>query len=50
MPFGEIFQILSGIGYRGYITAEILPRPDPDAAARQAIRFLRARAAAAATV
>jgi sugar phosphate isomerase/epimerase len=50
MPFGEIFRILSGIGYRGYITAEILPRPDPDAAARQAIRFLRARTAAAATV
>ncbi len=42
MPFGEIFAILSDIGYNGYITAEILPKPDPDAAAAQAIRFLRA--------
>lgn len=40
MPFDEIFQVLADIGYDGYITAEILPRPDPDSAARQAIRFL----------
>jgi sugar phosphate isomerase/epimerase len=40
MPFGEIFGVLSDIGYRGYLTAEILPRPDPDSAAQQAIRFL----------
>ena len=46
MPFDEIFQILSDIRYDGYITAEILPKPAPDAAAAQAIRFLRARLAA----
>ena len=40
MPFDEIFQVLADIGYDGYLTAEILPRPDPDSAARQAIRFL----------
>ena len=40
MPFAEIFGILSDIDYRGYLTAEILPRPDPDSAAQQAIRFL----------
>jgi sugar phosphate isomerase/epimerase len=40
MPFAEIFGILSGIGYQGYLTAEILPRPDPDSAAQQAIRYL----------
>jgi sugar phosphate isomerase/epimerase len=40
MPFPEIFRILAGIGYRGYLTAEILPSPDPNSAARQAIRFL----------
>lgn len=42
MPFDEVFQILSDIGFDGYITAEILPKPDPDSAAAQAIRFLRA--------
>jgi 5-keto-L-gluconate epimerase len=41
MPFDEIFQILNDIGYDGWLTAEILPKPDPDAAAAQAIRFLR---------
>jgi sugar phosphate isomerase/epimerase len=40
LPFSEIFGILSDIGYQGYLTAEILPQPDPDSAARQAIRFL----------
>ena len=46
MPFDEIFGILENIGYDGWITAEILPLPDPDSAARQAARFLRARFAA----
>jgi sugar phosphate isomerase/epimerase len=40
MPFAEVFGVLSDIGYRGYLTAEILPHPDPDSAAQQAIRFL----------
>lgn len=43
LPFDEIFGILRGIGYNGYVTAEILPEPDPDSAARQAVRFLRER-------
>ena len=43
MPFDEIFHILSTIGYDGYLTAEILPRPIPAAAAEQAIAFLRRR-------
>lgn len=42
MPFGEIFGILEDIGYDGWITAEILPKPDPDSAARQAVGYLRA--------
>lgn len=46
LPFDEVFQILAGIGYDGYVTAKILPKPDPDSAAEQAIRFLRARLAA----
>jgi len=43
MPFEEIFQILADIDYDGYITAEILPKPDPDSAARQAARYLLPR-------
>jgi sugar phosphate isomerase/epimerase len=43
MPFDEIFQILADIGYDGYLTAEILPQPDPDNAARQAARYLLPR-------
>lgn len=45
MPFDEVFQVLSDIGYDGYITAEILPKPDPDRAAAQAAEFLRGRLA-----
>jgi sugar phosphate isomerase/epimerase len=40
LPFDEIFEILTGIGYDGYLTAEILPKPDPDQAAAQAARYL----------
>ena len=43
MPFDEIFQILADIGYDGYLTAEILPKPDPDQAAAQAARYLLGR-------
>jgi sugar phosphate isomerase/epimerase len=43
MPFDEIFRILEDIGYDGYLTAEILPLPDPDSAARQAADFLLPR-------
>jgi 5-keto-L-gluconate epimerase len=43
LPFDEIFQILADIGYDGYLTAEILPKPDPGSAARQAARFLLPR-------
>jgi sugar phosphate isomerase/epimerase len=46
LPFDEIFGILNGVGYNGYVTAEILPEPDPDSAAKQAVRFLRARISA----
>lgn len=39
-PFGEIFEILTDIGYNGYLTAEILPKPEPDRAAAQAANYL----------
>lgn len=38
----EVLMTLEALGYRGYVTAEILPHPDPDTAARAAIRYLRA--------
>ena len=43
LPFDEIFEVLDEIAYDGWLTVEILPKPDPDSAARQAVRFLRAR-------
>jgi len=45
LPWDEIFTILADIGYDGYVTAEILPKPDPDSAAAQAARFLLPRIA-----
>jgi sugar phosphate isomerase/epimerase len=49
MPFDEIFRILADIGYDGYITVEILPKPEPNAAAAQAVRFLGPRLSASTT-
>jgi sugar phosphate isomerase/epimerase len=46
IQFDEIFDALRDIGYDGWVTAEILPEPDPDSAARQAVEFLRTRFAA----
>jgi 5-keto-L-gluconate epimerase len=43
IPFNDIFDALDEIGYDGWVTAEILPTPDPESAARQAAQFLRAR-------
>jgi sugar phosphate isomerase/epimerase len=43
IPFDEIFGVLGEIGYNDWITVEILPEPDPDSAAQQAIRFLRSQ-------
>ena len=43
ISFNDIFDALDEIGYDGWVTAEILPTPDPDSAARQAAQFLRAR-------
>jgi sugar phosphate isomerase/epimerase len=43
LPFDEILAILRSIGYDGWLTAEILPQPDPESAARQAIAFLSTR-------
>ncbi|NLD73090.1 MAG: sugar phosphate isomerase/epimerase, partial [Chloroflexi bacterium] len=41
LDFPAILAVLGEIGYDGWVTAEILPHPDPDAAARAAIDYLR---------
>lgn len=41
LPFDEVFAALHEIEYEGWITAEVLPLPDPNAAAEQAMKFLR---------
>jgi sugar phosphate isomerase/epimerase len=41
LNFPEIVGTLKGLGYDGWISVEILPKPNPDSAAAQAIRYLR---------
>jgi sugar phosphate isomerase/epimerase len=41
IDFDAVFAALRRIGYDGWASVEILPRPDPDSAARAAIEFLR---------
>lgn len=38
--FISIFESLKRAGYTGWVSVEILPKPDPDTAARQAAEFL----------
>jgi len=39
--FSNVVATLDGLGYQGYISAELLPRPDPDAAAAATIGYMR---------
>jgi len=39
--FGDIICNLKQVNYDGWLSAEILPKPDPDSAARQAVQHLR---------
>ena len=41
LDFPGLIAILERAGYRGWAAVEILPKPDPDSAARQAVQFLR---------
>lgn len=41
LDFARIVAVLEEISYRGYISLEILPWPDPDTAARSSIQSLR---------
>jgi sugar phosphate isomerase/epimerase len=41
IDFGSIVSTLEEIGYNGYLSAELLPRPDPDTAGQQTIEYMR---------
>jgi sugar phosphate isomerase/epimerase len=41
IDFDSIFATLKDMGYQDYVSAELLPLPDPDTAARKTIEFLR---------
>ena len=41
LDFKKIVNTLEEVNYKGWISVEILPIPDPDSAAKQAIAFLR---------
>jgi sugar phosphate isomerase/epimerase len=39
--FKDVFDHLKRVEYAGWISAEILPLPDPDTAAQQTVEYLR---------
>lgn len=41
LNFEEVFHALREIRYEGWAAVEILPKPEPDSAARQAVEYLR---------
>ncbi len=41
LDFASIVAALREVGYEGYLSAEVLPLPDPDACAQKAIGFMR---------
>jgi sugar phosphate isomerase/epimerase len=41
LDFPRLIAALERAGYRGWAAVEILPKPDPDSAARQAVQFLQ---------
>jgi sugar phosphate isomerase/epimerase len=43
IDFDSIFRSLQSVDYRGWVSLEILPKPSPDIAARQAADFLMPR-------
>ncbi len=41
IPFADILYCLQQADYRGFVSAEILPQPDPDTAARETIEYFK---------
>jgi len=44
IDFADIVNTLSSIGYQGFVSAEILPLPDPDTAAKKTVEYMRGMA------
>ncbi len=42
IDFAAIVRTLCEVGYDGYLSAELLARPDPDTAAQETVRYMRA--------
>lgn len=49
LDFARILEVLDEIGYGGFLSAEIVPAPDPDSAARQTVQHLKSLLTAANT-
>ncbi len=45
IDFRRVVDTLHRVGYRGFLSAEILPLPDPDTAAKKTIEYMRGLAA-----
>ena len=41
LDFGSIIKALNDVNYNGWVSVEILPKPDPDSAAKKSIEYLR---------
>jgi sugar phosphate isomerase/epimerase len=41
LDFAGILSVLTDVGYQGYLSAEILPLPDPESAAKLTLQYLR---------
>lgn len=41
IDFNEVFEKLKGSHYSGWVSVEILPKPDPYSAAKQAVEYLK---------
>jgi len=44
IDFADVVNTLSSIGYQGFVSAEILPLPDPDTAAKKTVEYMRGMA------
>ena len=44
IDFADVCKTLNSIGYQGFVSAEILPLPDPDTAAKKTVEYMRGMA------
>ena len=41
IDFAELLRTLTAVGYQGFVSAEMMPFPDPDTAAIKTIEYMR---------